>query len=65
MKTGKAAPSAIQGERYLIGHDRGGIHGCVGRRAIVGRATRIEAAEAERRPWPDPVGECLGAVLAG
>jgi hypothetical protein len=42
MKTRKGAPSAVQGERYPIGHTRGGIHGCVGRRAIVGRATRIE-----------------------
>jgi hypothetical protein len=33
---------AIQSGRYLTGNNRGGITGWVGRRAIFGRATRIE-----------------------
>jgi hypothetical protein len=33
---------AVQGERYLIGNNRGGINGWVSRQAIFGRATRIE-----------------------
>jgi SOS-response transcriptional repressor LexA len=33
---------AVQDQRYLIGNNRGGINGWVGRRAVFGRATRIE-----------------------
>lgn len=33
---------AIQQERFLIGNNRGGINGWVGRHAIYGRATHIE-----------------------
>jgi hypothetical protein len=33
---------ARQGERFLIGNNRGGINGWVGRRAIFGVATSIE-----------------------
>lgn len=33
---------ARQGDRYLIGNNRGGINGWVGRRAIFGRAVRVE-----------------------
>jgi hypothetical protein len=33
---------AIQGERYQIGNNRGGINGWVGPHAIYGIATRIE-----------------------
>jgi hypothetical protein len=33
---------ARQGDRYLIGNNRGGINGWVGRRAIFGIATRVE-----------------------
>lgn len=32
---------AVQGGRYLIGNNRGGINGWVGRRAIAGVATTI------------------------
>jgi hypothetical protein len=32
---------AIQGERYLIGNNRGGINGWVGKHAIFGKATAI------------------------
>jgi Peptidase S24-like len=33
---------AVQGERYLIGNNRGGLNGWVGRGAIFGVATRVE-----------------------
>ena len=33
---------AIQGGRYLIGNNRGGINGWVGKHAIFGIATRVE-----------------------
>ena len=33
---------AVQGQRYLIGNNRGGINGWVGRSAIFGIATRVE-----------------------
>jgi len=33
---------ARQGERFLIGNNRGGINGWVGRRAIFGVATNVE-----------------------
>jgi hypothetical protein len=33
---------AVQGERYLIGNNRGRLNGWVGRRAIFGVATRVE-----------------------
>ena len=33
---------AVQGQRYLIGNNRGGTNGWVGRSAIFGIATRIE-----------------------
>lgn len=33
---------AIQGDRFLIGNNRGGINGWVGKNAIYGKATRIE-----------------------
>ena len=33
---------AVQGQRYLIGNNRGGTNGWVGRSAILGIATRIE-----------------------
>lgn len=33
---------ARQGDRFLIGNNRGGINGWVGRRAIFGVATHIE-----------------------
>ena len=36
---------ARQGERYLIGNNRGGINGWVGRNAIFGRAVRIESPQ--------------------
>jgi hypothetical protein len=32
---------AIQGGRYLIGNNRGGINGWTGRRAIAGIATKV------------------------
>lgn len=34
---------ARHGDRYLIGNNRGGINGWVGRRAIFGRAVHIES----------------------
>ena len=37
---------ARQDARYLIGNNRGGLNGWVGRGAIFGRATRIEAPRA-------------------
>jgi hypothetical protein len=33
---------AIQGERYQIGNNRGGINGWIGRRQIYGRLVRVE-----------------------
>lgn len=33
---------AIQGERFLIGNNRGGINGWVGKHAIYGVATHVE-----------------------
>lgn len=33
---------AVQGERYLIGNNRGGINGWVSRHAIYGKCVRIE-----------------------
>ena len=33
---------AIDGERFLIGNNRGGTNGWVGRHALYGRAVRIE-----------------------
>jgi hypothetical protein len=36
---------ARQGERYLIGNNRGGTNGWVGRHAIFGRAVRIESPQ--------------------
>ena len=33
---------ATQGERYLIGNNRGGVNGWVGHSAIFGLATRVE-----------------------
>ena len=33
---------ARQGERFLIGNNRGGLNGWVGRRAIFGIATSVE-----------------------
>jgi hypothetical protein len=33
---------AVQGNRYLIGNNRGGINGWIGRAAIFGIATRVE-----------------------
>ena len=33
---------AIQGERFLIGNNRGGVNGWVGKHAIYGKATRVE-----------------------
>lgn len=33
---------AVQGERYLIGNNRGGINGWVGRSAVYGRAVAID-----------------------
>jgi hypothetical protein len=33
---------AIQGERYQIGNNRGGINGWIGRRQIYGRLLRVE-----------------------
>jgi len=33
---------AIQGDRYQIGNNRGGVNGWVGRRAIYGRLVRVE-----------------------
>jgi hypothetical protein len=35
---------AIQDERYLIGNNRGGINGWVGRNAIYGKLVAVEAA---------------------
>lgn len=32
---------AVQGGRYLIGNNRGGVNGWVGRRAIAGVATKV------------------------
>lgn len=37
---------ARQGERYLIGNNRGGLNGWVGRAAIFGRAVRVESPRA-------------------
>ena len=34
---------AIQGDRYLIGNNRGGVNGWVGKHAIFGVAVAIEA----------------------
>jgi hypothetical protein len=34
---------AIQGERYLIGNNRGKVNGWVGRAAIYGKCVRVEA----------------------
>ena len=31
---------AVQGDRYLIGNNRGGINGCINRRALYGRWVR-------------------------
>jgi len=33
---------AIQGDRYQIGNNRGGINGWIGRRAIYGRLVRVK-----------------------
>ncbi len=33
---------AIQGERFLIGNNRGGINGWINRRALYGRCIRVE-----------------------
>ncbi len=33
---------AVDGERFQIGNNRGGINGWVGRSAIYGKATRVE-----------------------
>ena len=33
---------AINGDRFLIGNNRGGTNGWVGRNAIYGRAVRVE-----------------------
>lgn len=33
---------AIDGERFQIGNNRGGINGWIGRRAIFGRCVRVE-----------------------
>ena len=46
---------ARQADRYLIGNNRGGISGWVGRAAIFGHAIRIEPPEDHRR-CPDPEG---------
>jgi hypothetical protein len=35
--------NAIDGDRFLIGNNRGGINGWVGSRSIFGRCTRVEA----------------------
>lgn len=35
---------AVQGDRYLIGNNRGGINGWVGRQAIVGVAIEVATA---------------------
>ena len=37
---------ARQGDRYLIGNNRGGLNGWVGRVAIYGRAVQIESPQA-------------------
>ena len=37
---------ARQGDRFLIGNNRGGLNGWVGRRAIIGVATQIEPGRA-------------------
>ena len=37
---------ARQGDRYLIGNNRGGLNGWVGRAAIYGRAVQIESPQA-------------------
>ena len=37
---------ARQGDRFLIGNNRGGLNGWVGRRAIFGVATQIEPGRA-------------------
>ena len=34
---------AIQGDRYLIGNNRGSVNGWVGRNAIFGKAVAVEA----------------------
>ena len=36
---------AVQGNRYLIGNNRGGINGWVGRSAIFGIATSVEPSQ--------------------
>jgi hypothetical protein len=36
---------AKQGERYLIGNNRGGLNGWVGRHAIFGHAVRVESPQ--------------------
>jgi len=35
---------AIQGDRYLIGNNRGGVNGWVGRNGIFGKVTAVEPA---------------------
>lgn len=36
---------ALQGDRMLIGNNRGGINGWVNRAAVYGIATRVEATK--------------------
>jgi SOS-response transcriptional repressor LexA len=40
---------ARQGDRYLIGNNRGGINGWVGRSAIFGRAVKVESPQEHAR----------------
>lgn len=36
---------AIQGDRFLIGNNRGGINGWVGKRAIFGKAIAVQSSK--------------------
>jgi hypothetical protein len=44
--------TATQGDRFVIGNNRGGINGWVGRNAIDGKAVAVAPAYDDRWRWP-------------